>query len=85
MFKLLKNEPRVKSLVCSLLIIINGVCLCFTAQLLSYDQITGYAANGEVSFHSIRFLGWLLFCATLSNLSFTTIVLMVVSLEKGKA
>jgi hypothetical protein len=69
-----------KELVCVLsvlLIFFNLICLYFIIDLLSYDEIIAYLANGELESSDPRDLALILFGTTVSNMLFVLVLLML--------
>jgi len=70
-------ESKVVAAASVLLLFVNLASLYFIIDLYSYDEITGYLANGALKSYGTRGLVYLLFPATISNLLFIGIALMV--------
>ena len=70
-------ESKVVAAASVLLLFVNLASLYFIIDLYSYDEITGYLYNGALKSCGTRGFVYLLFPATMSNLLFISIALMV--------
>jgi len=82
MYRILLIEKEITYVFTVFLIFFNLVGLYFIVDLLSYDEIIGYLANGEQKNCNPRNLAFLFFGTTISDLLFVSVTLMARLLSK---
>ena len=82
MYRIILIEKEITYVFIVLLIFFNLVSLYFIVDLLSYDEIIGYLANGEQKNCNPRNLAFLFFGTTISDLLFVLVTLMARLLSK---
>lgn len=80
--RILLIEKEITYVFIVFLIFFNLVSLYFIVDLLSYDEIIGYLANGEQKNCNPRNLAFLFFGTTISDLLFVSVTLMSRLLSK---